>query len=91
MSGGHFDYVQHNLDDVVEEMNRLIYKNSSPNEYGYANNFSQETLNEFVNTIRAVKLARVYVQRVDWLVSGDDGENTFHEKLKEDIINVQDW
>jgi hypothetical protein len=30
-------------------------------------------------------LAKIYAQRVDWFLSGDDGEETFHERLKEDL------
>lgn len=32
-----------------------------------------------------LKRARVYAQRVDWLLSGDDNEESFHERLKEEL------
>jgi hypothetical protein len=31
--------------------------------------------------------ALIYAQRIDWLVSGDDGEDTFHARLAEDLKN----
>lgn len=30
-------------------------------------------------------MAEIYAQRIDWLISGDDNENTFHKRLKEEI------
>ena len=26
-----------------------------------------------------------YTQRIDWLVSGDDGEDSFHSRLKKEL------
>lgn len=52
-----------------------------PNRDGY----TEETLAEFRKGIDILKQAEVYAQRIDWLLSGDDGEETFHERLKEDL------
>lgn len=52
-----------------------------PNPYGY----TEETLAEFRKGIEIMKQAGVYAQRIDWLLSGDDGEESFHERLKEDL------
>ena len=35
-----------------------------------------------------MEIAEAYAQRVDWLVSGDDGEESFHERLKEDLDDL---
>lgn len=77
MSGGHFDYSQYRLEDIASEIDRYI-KN---NEYGY----SLETLNEFKVAARKLREAAIYAQRIDWLLSGDDGEDTFHQRLIEDL------
>lgn len=29
----------------------------------------------------------IYTKRLDWFISGDDGEETFYERLKEDLEN----
>lgn len=47
--------------------------------------WSEETLQEFRRGIAVLKRAIVYAQRIDWLLSGDDGEDTFHERLKEEL------
>ena len=35
--------------------------------------------------MRIQRIAGIYAQRIDWLLSGDDGEDSFHERLKFDI------
>lgn len=81
MSGGHFDYKQFQLNEIVDEIESLIDESPKLDYYHY----SDKTLDEFKVAIGALKLAAVYVQRIDWLVSGDDGEDTFHKRLSEDI------
>lgn len=34
---------------------------------------------------RETSKAAIYVQRIDWLLSDDDGEDNFHERLKEEL------
>ena len=77
MSGGHFDNDQHIIFGILEVIEEEIQNNSC----GYSVN----TLEEFKEAVRALKKARIYVHRIDWLLSGDDGEETFHERLKEDL------
>jgi C4-type Zn-finger protein len=50
--------------------------------------YSEGTIKEFKNTIRILRMAQVYAQRVDWLISGDDGEESFHERLVEDLDKI---
>ncbi|MBR5950044.1 MAG: hypothetical protein IKZ87_01265 [Actinomycetaceae bacterium] len=47
------------------------------------------TIAELHNALEAVRRAYVYVQRVDWLLSDDDGEDDFHERLKHDLENFR--
>lgn len=48
-------------------------------------NFSDEIIDKFKEAVIKLKEAYVYAQRVDWLISGDDGEDDFLEKLKNDL------
>lgn len=82
MSGGHFNYNQSNISDIANEIERLILTNDPTNWYGY----SPETLEEFKKAVILLREAYIYVHRIDWLISGDDGEVTFHERLKEDLL-----
>jgi hypothetical protein len=45
-------------------------------------------IEEFKNAVKYLKIAQVYAQRVDWLVSGDDGEETFMKRLDEDLNDL---
>jgi hypothetical protein len=44
-----------------------------------------EILEEFKNAYEALRKAEIYAQRVDWYLAGDDGEDSFLERLKSDL------
>jgi len=77
MSGGHFDYQQYRLRDIASEISKLLNRNDL--------DLRSETRTRFEEAIRALHVAEAYVQHIDWFVSGDDGEDTFHERLKKDL------
>lgn len=85
MSGGHFDHNQYHLDDIADKIEDAIRSNGK-NDWS---NFSEETLDDFRTAISLLRVARVYVQRIDWLLSDDDGEDTFHTRLKEDLERLE--
>jgi hypothetical protein len=37
-----------------------------------------------------IKIAQIYMQRMDWLISGDDGEESFLRRIDEDLKQLQD-
>jgi hypothetical protein len=90
MSGGYFDYQQYRIYDIVISIQELIDNNvPGKDEYGYERIvYSPQTIEEFKKGIDVLKLAEVYAQRVDWLVCGDDNEESFHARLTEDIKAV---
>ena len=85
MSGGKFDYKQYSIDYIVDEIDQIIRTNKEKEWYQY----SDETINEFKKGIELLRKAAVYAQRIDWLVSGDDGEERFHQRLKEDLNQLE--
>jgi hypothetical protein len=89
MSGGKFSYAQSRLSDITVEIEEIIKQNSVPNQCGFSHNFSEETLKEFRKGIELLHRAYVYAQRIDWLVSGDDSEPTFHERLRRDLLELE--
>jgi hypothetical protein len=92
MSGGAFDYREHHIDEIVETIEEAILTNDSieKNEWGddVGRHYSEETISEFKKAVEILKLAKVYAHRIDWLLSGDDGEDSFHERLGEDLKNI---
>lgn len=86
MSGGHFNYSQYKLLEIAEEIGYLIERSEDPSDfYG---DLSSDTIHEFRNAIFALEEAYAYVQRIDWLVCADDSEETFHQRLQEDLRKV---
>ena len=72
---------------LEEEEKEYIRKNKHtiPNRY----EFSKETIKEFKKGLSILRKAYIYAQRIDWLLSGDDGEESFHERLKEELDNLK--
>jgi hypothetical protein len=48
-------------------------------------NYPDEVIEEFKNAYKALRIAEIYAQRIDWLLAGDDGQESFLERLKEDM------
>ncbi len=90
MSGGHFDYKQYQIGQIADEIEQLIISNedSSLNEYGSEKGrfYSQKTIDEFKKSLVILKQAQIYAQRIDYLVSGDDSEESFHNRLECDLL-----
>jgi len=42
----------------------------------------------FKDGIKALKIAEIYAQRIDWYLSGDDGEDSLVSRLKEDLKTI---
>ena len=60
------------------------YYEKYPDEKFYYK-YSDEIINEFKIGVKKLKEAYIYAHRIDWLLSGDDGPETFLERLKEEL------
>ena len=80
MSGGHFNYKQYEIEAIADEIESLVESNAT-DSYPY----SEETIFEFRTGLHLLRMAHIYAQRIDWLVSCDDGEDSFHRRLKEEL------
>ena len=92
MSGGHFQYDQYRIAQIADEVEQLIESNDDdemgPWGYPKGRHYTAETIAEFRKGLKALRQAEVYAQRIDWLVSGDDGEDSFHRRLAEDLAKL---
>jgi hypothetical protein len=48
-------------------------------------NYSDEVIEKFKEAVIKLKEAYVYAQRIDWLLSGNDGEDNFLIRLQKDL------
>jgi len=88
MSGGSFGYIQYRFSEIIEKIEKQIRENKSksdPEVWYTPNNFSEETIEELKTGIELLKKAQIYTQRIDWLLSYDDSETTFHKRLSDDL------
>lgn len=101
MSGGHFDYKQYNINEIADSIlsvlsrqgddlpkSELFYDDFYYKKHPEAKRYRiypveiQQKMNEAVKHLR---IAAVYAQRIDWFLSGDDGEESFLKRLEEDL------
>ena len=75
------------------EVKSYTYQEHEPDEDGeipYYPDYTPETLAEFRKGVEILKRASVYAQRIDWLISCDDSEDSFHERLEEDLKGLEE-
>lgn len=107
MSGGHFDYNQHYINYIIEELENIIEKNgklktkeelSEQNDAEYYKkypyelyhyNYSDDIIEEFKNGLNYLKLASIYANRIDYLISGDESEESFRSRLDDGIKKIK--
>ena len=89
MSGGHFDYSQYRIEQIADTLDEVIFKNGSSEVDRYGDRVSRDLppdiIEQFKIAANIMRIAYVYAQRCDWFLSGDDGENSFRERLRLDI------
>lgn len=93
MSGGHFDYDQYRIGEMADKIARLIAGNDSDESYNdrceyQGRGYTAATLAELEAAVRCLRIAEIYAQRIDWLVSCDDGEESFHRRLADDLAKL---
>ena len=79
MSGGAFNYVQHQMMNAAEELTELISSGTYP----------PEQRKVMQKGLRLLKIATVYLSRIDYYICADDGDETFLERLAEDLKELK--
>ena len=83
MSGGQWNYIQYAIDDLADQMVREFKSQSEL--------MDETTQSHYVTCYRELKKISVYLQRLDWLLSYDDSQETYHERLAEDLEDTKGW
>lgn len=68
--------------ELKDEINNW-YHGHKPDPIHYE--YPEEVINEFIKAYKILRVAEIYAHRIDWLLSGDDGEETFLSRLSEDL------
>lgn len=50
--------------------------------------YPPEVIEQFKIAVRKLREAQIYAHRIDWLISADDGEESFLRRLKDDLNNL---
>jgi len=88
---------------IVHEEERILYEDTNTNttyeikkysyeeytEEGYFPEYTEVTIKEFKKAIEIIKQAKVYIDRIDYLLAGDDSEEDFHKRLKEELSEIK--
>lgn len=89
MSGGHFSYDQYKIEYIREEIEKVISENDSTELDRYGDivgfGFSPEIIQEFKNGVDVLNKAFIYAHRIDYLLSGDDGSDSFLVRLNDEL------
>jgi hypothetical protein len=51
--------------------------------------YPDEVIEKMKEGIEVLKRAQIYAHRIDWLLSGDDGEESFLRRLEEDLNKLK--
>jgi hypothetical protein len=93
MSGGHFQYGQYHIGRIADDIESAVENNDSAevDSYGCSigRGYDPEVIAEFRKAVKALRVAYVYAQRVDWLLSDDDGPESFKRRLADELAKVQ--
>lgn len=92
MSGGRFSYKQYHINDIADEIEVVIETNDSNemNEWGDRKgaHLPPDIIERFQDAVHALRQAAKMAHRIDWLLSGDDGEESFRARWAEDMGNA---
>jgi hypothetical protein len=51
--------------------------------------YPDEVIKEFKKGYEILRKAEIYAQRIDWLLAGDDGEESFIQRLKGELLHLE--
>lgn len=94
MSGGHFDYAQFRIEDIATAIDELISTNSSKDVDSYGQevgrDYPVDIIEKFDEARKALRISGAMAQRIDWLVSADDGEDSFRSRWREEVESLRE-
>jgi hypothetical protein len=99
MSGGFFDYKQYVFDDVIEQLEDVIHANGTGNSWDKDDfddeapidrNLPDDILQDVIRLRVMLEENKIRLHRLDWLLSSDDGEDSYRERLNEELLECSE-
>jgi hypothetical protein len=90
-------YIADEVEQLIEKSGRLKTKEELKEDFRNPDWYEKypedlkhreypvEVIEEFKKGLLLLRQAQIYAHRIDWLISGDDGEESFLSRLKEDL------
>lgn len=95
MSGGRFEYKQYIITEIADQIEDVLYKQGKQipreelyyddGEKRYYYTYTKQVQVELRNAVHILRKAAIYAQRIDWLLSWDDSEESFLKRLKKEL------
>ena len=76
MSGGHWNHIQHKVDEIVEELYLI----------SQSKNYTRPTLDRIERSAEMLQRANKALDLADSLISGGIGEHIYHERWREEVL-----
>tara|TARA_R110000851_G_C12881758_1_gene546123 strand:- start:255 stop:545 length:291 start_codon:yes stop_codon:yes gene_type:complete len=95
MSGGAFYYNQYKIDDIANDIQTELDNQGKRAETTwdwedeFHHTYRPEIQERFKEAVKALRIAAIYAQRVDWYLSCDDGEDSFLERLDKELKELE--
>lgn len=74
--------------EEIIEVKEIKYQEYEDGEY-YPE-YTDETIQIFKDGVKILRKAAIYANRIDWLLSGDDGEESLKERLEEELKKLEE-
>jgi hypothetical protein len=98
----HIEQIADDIEDLIEKNGRKKTNDELKEEHWHGDDwyekypedlyhykYPDEVIEKFKEGMKSLRVAAVYAQRIDWLISGDDGEESFLERLKEELDELR--
>lgn len=104
MSGGAFDYRQYHIEEIADDIQREIivagreipievcnrwYGRSFDDSDRTYPTYERKTIEIMKRAVYVLRMAYIYAKRVDWMLSGDDGEDDLVIRLQEELLALK--
>lgn len=89
MSGGHFDYIQYQFQQVADSIDSEIDKNGKPAQYELQDFFPEDVIERFKLAAELSRVVGKLVHEVDYRISCDTGDDTFTKRFDDAVAEGQ--